>query len=54
MKIRPLGAEWFHVDRWKERDRQDKANSHTSKFGNVPKNCHRLDIPFIALHSPTF
>jgi len=30
MKIRPMGAELFHVDR--QTDRQDEANSRWSQF----------------------
>jgi len=34
MKIHPVGAELFHVDRWKEgrTDGHDEANSRFSKF----------------------
>jgi len=35
MKIRPVGAELFHVDG--QTDRHDEANSRISQFANAPK-----------------
>jgi hypothetical protein len=34
MKIRPVGAKFFHADT----DRQDEANSRFSQFANAHKN----------------
>jgi hypothetical protein len=40
MKIRPVGAELFHVDGEMDRhtDRHDEANIRFRNFMNVPKN----------------
>jgi len=35
MKIRPVGAEFFHADR--RTDRHDEADSRFSKFFEAPK-----------------
>jgi len=37
MKIRSVGAEFFHAD--ERTDRHDKANAPFSNFANESKNC---------------
>jgi len=40
MKIRPHGAELFHVDR--QTNRQKKLKVAFSNFPNMPKSCRNL------------
>ena len=39
MKIHPMGAKLFHVDRHRCMVRHAEGNSGFSYFANVPKNC---------------
>ena len=40
MKIHPVGAEFFHVDRWTDgqTDERDKTNITLYNFATIPKN----------------
>ena len=49
MKIHPVGAELFHVDR--QTDRNDEANSHFCGFTNEPTKLLNILISnFVKIH----